>query len=143
MNYTVKTIIQKPLEEVLEQFHEPSNYMKWMPGIRGHQTVLGAQREAGSKSIFEFTINGRDFTIEETVMKNDRTEITAKYVSNGTINTQTTKFSILDVNQTGYEVHESFELKGFMKVIGFLMPGSFKKQTKEFVEAFKSFVEKR
>ena len=86
-------------------------------------------------------MNGRDFTIKETTIKNDLTEIVVQFVSYGTINTQATQFSKIDDNSTLYEVKESFQLKGLMKVIGFLMPGSFKKQTKQFVEAFKNFSE--
>jgi len=139
MEYTVETTIQKPLQEVLEQYHQSSNYMKWMPGIKSYKNTKGTQREEGSKSVYEFTMNGRDFTIEETIIKNEGTAIIAKYVSNGTLNTQTTKFIPIDENTTRYKVQESFELKGFMKLIGFLMPSSFKKQTKEFVEAFRYF----
>ena len=141
MQYTIETTIKKPLKEVIGQFHDPSNYMKWMPGIKSHQIISGIQRDVGSKSIFKFSVNGRDFSIEETIIKNDATEIIAKYVSNGTVNMQTTKFSAINENKTSYEVQESFKLKGFMKVIGLVMPSSFKKQTKEFVEAFKEFCE--
>ena len=141
MKYTIETRIEKPLEEVLEQFHEPSNYMKWMPGIISHQVTSGENREAGSKSVFKFKMNGRDFEIEERVLKNEEHEVVAEFVSNGTVNIQTTQFSKIDANNTTYTVNESFKLKGLMKVIGFLMPGSFKKQTKAFVEAFKNFAE--
>ncbi|MEM8510208.1 MAG: SRPBCC family protein [Bacteroidota bacterium] len=143
MQYTIETIIEKSLEEVLEQFHTPSNYMKWMPGITSYRKISDHQREAGSKSIFEFTMNGKDFTIEETIVKNDMREIIAEYISSGTLNVQTTVFSKIDQDKTRYSVNEAFKLKGFMKVIGLLMPGSFKKQTKKFVEAFKNFVENR
>ena len=88
-----------------------------------------------------FCFIGKEFFIEETIIKNEETEIRAEYVSSGTVNTQTTLFWKIDDNKTAYKVNESFKLKGFMKVIAFLMPSSFKKQTREFVEAFKSFSE--
>lgn len=141
MKYAIETVIEKPLAEVLEQFHDSSKYMMWMPGIKSHQTISGNQRETGSQSEFEFRMNGKDFSIKETIIKNKMTEVTAEYISNGTVNTQTTQFWKIDDNKTAYKVHESFKLSGFMKVIGFLMPYSFKKQTKEFVEAFKRFSE--
>ena len=36
---------------------------------------------------------------------------------------------------------QEFRFKGFMKIIGLLMPGAFKKQSKKYLEDFKYFVE--
>lgn len=141
MKYTIETIIEKPLDQVTQLYNDPLNYIKWMPGIISHQITSGKNREAGSTSIFTFKMNGRDFILEETVLKNDLSEIMAQYRSNGTVNTQITQFSAIDVHNTRYTVIESFQLKGWMKVIGFLMPEAFKKQTRRFVQAFKNFSE--
>lgn len=141
MKYTVEATINRPMSQVVKLYNDPSNYMKWMPGILSHQITSGSNREPGTESTFRFKMNGRDFTVEETIIKNDLTEIVAQFTSGSTVNNQVTQFSKIDDATTFYKVNESFELKGFMKVIGFLMPSSFKKQTKQFVEAFKNFSE--
>ena len=141
MKYTVEATINRPISLVVELYNAPSNHIKWMPGILSHQITSGNRREPATESTFKFKVNGRDFIIKETIIKNDSTEIVAEFISNGAINTQVTQFSKIDDDSTSYKVNESFELKGFMKVIGILMPGSFKKQTKQFVEAFKGFSE--
>ncbi|MFP2994817.1 SRPBCC family protein [Spongiivirga sp. MCCC 1A20706] len=141
MKYTIETIIQKPLHEVTQLYNNINNNSKWMPGLITHETISSHNREPGSKSIYTFNMKGRDFTITETILQNNLTEIIAEFTSNGTVNTQTTQFSKINDTSTSYKVHESFKLTGFMKVIGFLMPGSFKKQTRQFVDAFKEFAE--
>ena len=44
-------------------------------------------------------------------------------------------------NRTKYISEQEFQFKGFMKVIGFIMPGAFKKQSMKYLEAFKNFAE--
>lgn len=141
MNYTVETRIEKPMDEVVRLYNDPSYYATWMPGIQRYRITAGRYREAGSKAIFSFKMEGREFNIEETVLKNEGNKIVAEYLAKGTRNTQTTMFVEIDAESTRYTVNESFHLKGFMKVIGLLMPGAFKKQTQRFVTAFKNFAE--
>lgn len=141
MNYTIETEINKPFDTVIALFNDVDNYQKWMPGIVSHTILKGQSRNIDTQSIFIFKMGGRTFEMEETVLQNDRTEIMSKFIANGVINMQRTHFSEIGEGKTLYRVHESFQLKGFMKIIGFLMPGSFKKQTGQFVDAFKEFVE--
>ncbi|GAA4272893.1 SRPBCC family protein [Aquimarina gracilis] len=141
MKYTVETIIEKPLDQVIELYNNPTYYRDWMPGIISHTITSGNKREQGTKSVFKFQMNGKNFNIEETIIKNRNTEIVSQFVANGTVNIQCTLFSETSNGNTLYQVNESFQLKGFMKIIGFLMPGSFKKQTEQFVQAFKQYAE--
>ncbi|MEO1033879.1 MAG: SRPBCC family protein [Bacteroidota bacterium] len=141
MKYTIETIISKPLQQVTQLYNDTSNNSKWMPGFISHEINSGSHRNAGSRSTFTFKMNGRDFTMTETIIKNNLTEIVVEFISNGTVNTQITQFSKINEHSTSYRVHESFKLKGFMIIIGLLMPNAFKKQTRKFVDAFKSFAE--
>ena len=51
------------------------------------------------------------------------------------------KFIKLSDNKTGNITEQEFKFKGFMKLIGFLMPGAFKKQSIKYLEDFKNFAE--
>ncbi len=141
MKYTIDTEINKPLDMVVTLFNDVDSFQKWMPGIVNHTILKGQSRNMGTQSIFTFKMGSKIFEMEETVLLNNQTEIVSKFSANGILNTQRTLFSKIGEEKTLYQVNESFQLKGFIKIIGFLMPGSFKKQTKQFVDAFKEFVE--
>lgn len=143
MKYTIETEINKPLDSVISSCNDVDTYHKWMPGIVSHTILKGQARTVGTQSVFIFQMGNKTFEMEETVLQNNGTEIISQFVSNGVVNTQRTLFSALGEGKTLYQVHESFQMKGLMKIIGFLMPGSFKKQTRKFVDAFKEFVESR
>ena len=59
----------------------------------------------------------------------------------GVYNIVINRFEKVDKNTTRVINDQEFRFKGFMKIIGLLMPGAFKKQSKKYLEDFKYFVE--
>nr|MBA3286280.1 SRPBCC family protein [Nitrosopumilus sp.] len=59
----------------------------------------------------------------------------------GVYNIVSNKLVKLSENKTKYITEQEFEFKGFMKIIAFLMPGAFKKQSLKYQKDFKYFVE--
>jgi hypothetical protein len=51
------------------------------------------------------------------------------------------KFEKIDDNTTRQINHSYFEMKGFMKLMGFLFKGMFKKQSMKYLDGFKAYVE--
>ena len=49
----------------------------------------------------------------------------------------------LEKNKTKHIAESEFQFQGFMKIIAFLMPGQFKKQTGIYLKDFKAFAEKQ
>ncbi|WP_299670976.1 SRPBCC family protein [uncultured Polaribacter sp.] len=143
MNYIERIEINKPIEEVITLFNNPKYYTKWMPGVSTHEIIKGKNKEAGSVSMYQIMLNGKDNEMNESIIKNNGPEILAEYTINGIVNTQKTTFIALDNETTLYQIDENFDLKGFLKIIGFFLPGMFKKQTKKFALAFKNFAENK
>lgn len=54
-----------------------------------------------------------------------------------------TSLFLLQANQTKHVTENEFQFKGvMMNLMGFLMPGAFKKQSYKYLKAFKTFAEK-
>ena len=89
-----------------------------------------------------FKMGKREFEMIETItVKNLPEEFSGTYLAMGTLNTVKNNFYALSDNETRYVTQQEFKLTGFMKIMGFLMPGAFKKQTMKYLVAFKHFVE--
>jgi hypothetical protein len=85
----------------------------------------------------------REMILNETILhRNFPTEFHVSYESKGAHNQQKNYFSVLGDNQTKWVAENDFKVRGFMKIIGWLMPGVFKKQSQKYLNLFKTFAEK-
>jgi hypothetical protein len=85
----------------------------------------------------------RKLTLIETIIKrNFPYEFHATYDTKGVHNIQKNYFNDVDENTTKWISEAQFQLSGFvMKVMAFLMPGVFKKQSLKYQQDFKAFAE--
>ena len=144
MKYTLDIEINKPIDEVIKLFDSSENITKWMEGLKSFEHLEGTPGKPGAKSVLKFELAKRKFEMVETVIAlNLPEEFTASYETpDGAISTVKNSFVALSENQTKYISDNSFEMKGLMmRIIAFLMPGMFKKQTMKYLVAFKEFAE--
>lgn len=80
--------------------------------------------------------------IKTITVRNLPDEFSGTYDAKEVFNIVKNKFISLSDNETKYISEQEFQFSGFMKIIGFLMPSAFKKQSMESLSDFKSFVEK-
>ena len=80
----------------------------------------------------------------ETITKrNFPDEINLTYETKGVYNIQRNRFHEVDANTTKWISESEFQFSSFgMKLLGWLMPGAFKKQSMKYLEDFKNFAEK-
>ena len=143
MKYTAEIEINKPVEKVVELFDNPSNLKKWMEGLESFEPISGSPGQVGAKSRLKFKMGKREIEMIETVtVRNLPHEFSGTYEAKGVFNTVKNKFVALPGNRTKYVSEQEFHFKGFMKIIGKLMPGAFKKQSMKYLSAFKTFAEK-
>jgi carbon monoxide dehydrogenase subunit G len=143
MKYTAEIDIQKPLDKVIELFDNPDNLPKWMEGLQSFEHISGTPGQPGAKSRLKFKMGKREMEMIETIeTRNLPHEFTGRYEAGGTVNIVKNRFVKLSENRTKYISEQEFQFKGFMKIIAFLMPGMFKKQTMKFLKAFKAFAER-
>ncbi len=144
MRYSVEVKINKPIDKVVTLFDDPNNMYEWMEGLKSFEHLEGNPSEPGAKSLLKFQNGRRKIEMVETIIKNNLPEeLTTTYEAKGVFNIVKNRFLPISNNETKYISEQEFQFKGFMKVIGFLMPGAFKKQSIKYLNDFKAFAEKQ
>ncbi len=142
MKYSLNILINKPLEQVVHAFDNQDNLYKWMEGLQNVETISGEPGKVGAKSKMLFKMGKREIEMIETIKRIEFPRLfVATYDAKGVFNVIENVFEKVDGNVTRYTTLQEFRFKGFMKIIAFLFPGSFKKQSYKYLEDFKKFVE--
>ncbi len=142
MKYTIDIIINAPVHKVIELFDNTDNMFKWMEGLQSFEHISGTPGQVGAKSRLTFKNGNQVMELIETITRrNLPEEFTGTYEAKGMLSTVKNSFIELSDQQTKYISHNEFQMKGFMKIMGILFPGLFKKQSMKYLSAFKKFVE--
>jgi len=142
MKYTVSNTINKALDEVIEKFKDPEGVKHWMEGLQRIEHISGIPGEVGAKSDFYFLHKNKEMKISETIVEqNLPRQIKFAYQSSMGKNEVEMQFEKLSDSSVKQINNSYFELKGFMKIMGFFMKGMFKKQSLKYMTAFKKYVE--
>jgi carbon monoxide dehydrogenase subunit G len=143
MKFSCETEINKPVEKVVELFDNPDNLKKWMEGLQSFEHISGTPGHPGAKSKLKFQMGKRAIEMIETVtVRNLPHEFSGTYEAQGVFSVVKNHFIPVDGNKTRYVTEQEFQFKGFMKVLGILMSGAFKKQSMKYLTDFKTFAEK-
>jgi carbon monoxide dehydrogenase subunit G len=144
MQYSTEIVINRPLARVIELFDNPALLKEWQPGLQQFEPLSGTPGQPGAKTRMVYKMGSRTVQLTETiVMRNLPQEFTATYETKGVYNIVKNRFAAVDANTTHYVTENEFRLSGFMKILGWLMPGSFKKESYKYQQQFKAFVEKQ
>ena len=143
MKYSTEIEIDRPIGKVIELFDNADNLKKWMEGLQSFEHISGTPGQPGAKSRLKFKMGKREMEMIETITtRNLPDEFSGTYEANGAYNIVKNRFIKLSDTRTKYITEHEFQFNGFMKIIAFLMPGAFKKQSMKYMVAFKSFAEK-
>lgn len=143
LNYKNEVIINASRDKVIELFMDPNNIDKWQPGFISMEILSGESGEVGSKTKMKYKMGKREVEMVETItVKNLPFEFSGTYEADGVFNSVKNYFEELPDGKTKYWTDSEFQFKGFMKIIGFLFPGMFKKQSQKYLDLFKAFVER-
>ncbi len=144
MRYTTTIEIDKPLDEVVALFDNIENYEHWMTGLQDFQVIDGQPGHEGTKVKYRFKMGNREIGMIEVVEKRDLpNEYKVSYYTKGVRNTVKNIFEKIDSASTKYTTENEFHFEGFMKLLGFLLPNLFKKQSLKYQVDFKKFVENK
>ncbi len=143
MKYTNEVIIHLPVARVVELFDNPDNLKKWMPGLQSFEHISGTPGQPGAQSRLKFKMNNRDVELIETItVRRLPEEFSGTYETKGVFNLVSNRFIPINGHTTRHVAETEFRFNGIMKLFGFLMPGSFKKQSQMYLDLFKAFAEK-
>ncbi len=144
MKYTVETEINLPIARVVELFDDPENLKHWQPGLLSFEPISGTPGQPGAKSKLKYKLGKRDIEMIETItVRNLPDEFSGTYEAKGVFNIVKNYFRPVSENKTKYINESEFQFNGFMKLIGFLMPGAFRKESEKYLLQFKEFAEKQ
>lgn len=142
MRYTSEITINRPVDVVTRLFDDPKNLYAWMDGLQSFELLSGEQGQPGAKAKLVYQMGKRRVEMIETITERNLPDIFAgTYDADGVHNIVVNKFIALPDGNTRYITENEFQFKGFMRIIAFLMPGAFKKQSYKYLEQFKAFVE--
>lgn len=144
MKYSVEIEINQPIAKVIELFDNVDNMKQWMEGLQSFEHISGTAGQVGAKSKLMFKMGSREIEMIETItVRNLPAEFSGTYEAKGVFNIVRNKFQSIGENKTKYISEQEFQFGGFMKLIGFIMPGTFKKQSMKYLQDFKNFAEKQ
>ena len=145
MKFNCSVTIDAPIDKVLDLFVDTENLKEWQDGFVRMEHQSGNPGEPGAKSLMVYNINNREIELIETIEVNNLPEeFTAVYEAKTMVNTMTSRFVDLMDGRTRYDAWlHYYQFNGLMpKIMAFLMPGMFRKQTLKWLFQFRDFVEK-
>lgn len=143
MKYTCEIIIDKPIAEVITLFDDPENMKEWQPGFVSYEHLDGEYGKPGSRMRLKYKMGNRDIEMIETLITRDLpSSFVATYEAKGVFNKIEAHFEELSATRTKWVQHQEFEMSGMMKVMRWVMPGAFKKQSMIYLRKFKEFAER-
>lgn len=143
MNYTISNTINKSLDIVAEKFGDPDGALNWMEGLQKIERIEGTPGKAGAKSNHHFLYKNKEMVIQETILEeNLPSQMKFAYESPMGKNIVELRFEALGPSKVKQTSITTMEHKGFIKVVGFLFKGMFKKQSLKYMDGFKHYAEK-
>ncbi len=142
MKYKIKITIDRPIDEVTKLFVNPENLKKWQPELVTSSLLEGEAGKTGAKTRLKYKIGSREMEMTETITEqNLPQEYTATYTAEGVWNLQRNHFEKVGDKKTQWTSYTEFKCSGFMRIICWLMPRSFKRQSIKNMRRFKVFAE--
>lgn len=142
MKYTLSNTINSTLPQVAGKINDPEGVKEWTEHLQKITPVSGNYSNVGSKRDLHYLFRGKEMIIQETILENNLPkQIKFSYDSQMGRNIVELCFEELSPNQVKQTSNTTMELKGAMKLFGFLFKSMFKKQSRKYMEGFKSFSE--
>jgi uncharacterized membrane protein len=143
MKYTVEIEINQPIDKVIELFDNFDNMKLWMKGFKGYKHLEGESGQVGAKTELLYKMGKRDVAMIETITERNLPEVfSGIYEAKGVWNKVENNFKSVAENRTKWTAHQEFKFSNtMMKLMGFFIPGVFKKQSNKYLKDFKHFAE--
>ena len=144
MKYSIDITIELPRDEVIKKMDNTDNMKHWQKGLVSTEHISGTPGDIGAKMQLNYKLGKREFNLIETITKNNfPEEFHATYNTKGMHNVQENFFEETPEGHTKWISKCEFIPSGFMmRIMIFLMPGAFKKQSMKYMVNFKNFAEK-
>ncbi len=153
MKYTVSIEIALPREEVAQLLADPAHLPRWLRGLVLHEPLRGEHGQLGTRSRVVIQTGGRTMECTETITRREPADLRGipsttvvhferEIVGEGMWSAVRDRLIEAGPATTLWESESEFRFSGvLMKLVGRLMPGAFRKQSKQHMQDFKAFAE--
>lgn len=142
MKYSVSIDIHMPRDRVSELFLDPTRIKEWQESFVSMEHVSGDAGQPGNVHKLRHKMGKREMEMIETIQENDMPHrFVATYETKGVWNIVENEFSDNPDGGTHWHINTEFRCSGFLKLMTWLAPGMFKKQTAKMQSDFKDFAE--
>ncbi|MFD4674735.1 SRPBCC family protein [Lentzea sp. NPDC058450] len=153
MKYTVSIEIALPREKVVQLIADPATMPQWLRGLVVHEPTSGVHGEVGTVSRVVLNMGGQEFEATETITRRDPQDLhdipagtvvhfEREIVGKGMWSATRDRFTEAGPETTHWEQESEYRFSGLMmRLVGALMPGSFRKQSLVHMQDFKAFAE--
>lgn len=141
MKYACELTINLPRDRVIALFDNVDNMKSWQPDLVSFEALSGTPGQPGAKSKLVYKMGKRTIEMIETVtVRNLPDEFSGTYDAKGVHNLCRNLF-VDRGSTTHWTMETEFQCTGLFRLIAWLMPGMFKKQTMKMMQQFKTFAE--
>jgi carbon monoxide dehydrogenase subunit G len=153
MKYTTSIEIGLPREKVVQLVADPAHMPKWLRGLVLHEPVNGVHGQVGTTSRVVFQMGKQRMEATETITRLEPADLHAipssvvvhydrEIVGEGMWQAQRDRIIDAGPDTTLWESESEFRFDGLlMRLMGRLMPGTFRKQSRQHMQDFKAFAE--
>ncbi len=141
MHYSVTVEIDLPRDRVIELFDNPDNMPHWQPSLLSFKHLSGEAGQVGATSELQYQMGKREVVMIETITERNLPDTFAgTYETKGVWN-QVSNHFVEQEGKTLWTLNTVFKCTGMLRIMAWLMPGMFKKQTTADMLRFKAFAE--
>jgi hypothetical protein len=153
MKYTVSIEIAMPREQVAQLLADPAQIPKWIRGIVVHEPLNGVHGQVGTKSRVVMQMGQQTMEATETITRREPVDLHAipkgtvvhferEIVTEGMWSATHDQLTEASPNTTLWVSENEYRFSGLMmRLVGLLMPGTFRKQSLQHMQDFKEFAE--
>ncbi|GAA1412660.1 SRPBCC family protein [Catellatospora coxensis] len=153
MKYTVSIEIALPRERVVQLLADPAHLPKWLRGMVLHEPLSGVHGQVGTKSRVVLQFGQQRMEATETITRREPVDLHGipkecvvhfdrEIVSEGMWSAVRDRFTEAGSATTLWESENEYRFSGvLMRLVGLLMPGSFRNQSLQHMQDFKEFAE--
>jgi hypothetical protein len=154
MKYTVSIEIAQPRDDLARLLADPAQLPKWLRGLVVHEPVDGAHGQVGTTSRVVMQLGRQRFECTETVTRREPADLHAiptgsvvrfdrEIVGQGMWNAVRDRLTEAGPETTLWASESEYRFSSLpMRLAGLLMPGAFRKQSRQHMEDFKAFAER-
>jgi len=143
MKYSTEIEINLPRDQMVALLDDPDNMKHWQKGLISCKILSGEAGKEGAQMELEYKMGRRHLVMVETILKrNFPSEFHATYDAKGVHNIQKNFFEELGEHRCKWTSESEFQFSSLpLKLMSWLMPGAFKKQSMAYLADFKRFAE--